>query len=376
MKSDNLTIPGDARLGELLVREHLITREQLEDALLKQEQYGTRLASSLVALGYANEKALVMLLSNIFGVPFALCRELYSAPQDVIKLLSKDLAFKYHVVPFKLEKNRLSLAMVDPADFTAIDEIGFITGYVVKPFIALDVHVSRAMAKFYCISSREAQYCQMAERTKMAVSVQTGQIETIKGQVREHTTEGAQQKKMADCDDTRSEDRNVNFLSLQQDMEGMSRLYASATSRDDVADAVCNYLCQRFCAGAMFIVRGSIAVGWRAFRNGRATLDITDLNLLLSKSSILKDAVESRAPRMAVPVHTHENRQIQEKLELPADTFILTIPVVMLNKTVAIVAVSADQSHLERYLPELQRIIRKAALAFEMLVIRNKILAI
>jgi len=373
MKSDNLTTTDDARFGELLVREHLITREQLEDALLKQEQYGTRLASSLVALGYANEKALVMLLSNIFGVPFTLCQELYSAPQDVIKLLSKDLAFKYHVVPFKLEKNRLSLAMVDPADFTAIDEIGFITGYVVKPFIALDVHVSRAMAKFYCISSREAQYCQMAERTKMAVSGQAGQI---KGQVREHAADGAQQKIMADCGDTRSEDRNVNYLSLQQDMEGMSRLYASATSRDDVADAVCNYLCQRFCAGAMFIVRGSMAVGWRAFRNGMATLDITDLNLLLSKSSILKDAVESRAPRMAVPVHTHENRQIQEKLELPADTYILTIPVVMLNKTVAIVAVSADQSHLERYLPELQRIIRKAALAFEMLVIRNKILAI
>src|SRR6185369_9031853 len=127
------------KLGELLLKEKMVTPGQLEEALKNQMVYGIKLGSSLVEMGYVDEEALAQLLSRKLGVPCVGRKELAAVPKELIRNFPLKLVKAHNVVPLKLEGNRLSLAMADPTDFKAIDEIGFVTGHIVQPYIAPDV---------------------------------------------------------------------------------------------------------------------------------------------------------------------------------------------------------------------------------------------
>jgi hypothetical protein len=89
---------------------------------------------------------------------------------------------------------------------------------------------------------------------------------------------------------------------------------------------------------------------------------------------VLRDVVESRNFSMGALINTPENRQILKLLNIRSETSLLVLPLIMLNKVVAVVLVTADMDALGRRLGELQKLVRKASLAFEMLIIKNKIL--
>ena len=127
------------KLGELLLKEKMITPAQLEEALKNQVVYGIRLGSSLVELGYIDEQALAQLLSKKLGVPCIGRKELEAVPRELLRDFPRRLVETHHVVPLKLEGNRLSLAMTDPTDFRAIEEVGFVTGHVVLPLLQASV---------------------------------------------------------------------------------------------------------------------------------------------------------------------------------------------------------------------------------------------
>jgi len=130
------------KLGELLLKEKMVTPGQLEEALKNHVVYGIRLGSSLVEMGYVDEDALAQLLSRKLGVPCVGRKELAAVPKGLIRDFPRSLVEAHSVVPLKLEGNRLSLAMADPTDFKAIEEVGFVTGHVVQPYIAPDFQIS------------------------------------------------------------------------------------------------------------------------------------------------------------------------------------------------------------------------------------------
>jgi hypothetical protein len=150
--------------------------------------------------------------------------------------------------------------------------------------------------------------------------------------------------------------------------------FAAARTREDVGNVIINYLGQEFSAGALFVVRNNCAVGWLGVSGGGRVTGFADLNLLLSKPSVMRDVVESRTFSMGSLVNTPENRQILQVLNIRPETSLLVLPVVMLHKVVAIVLVTADMDALQRRLVELQKLVHKTSLAFEMLIIKNKIL--
>jgi hypothetical protein len=150
--------------------------------------------------------------------------------------------------------------------------------------------------------------------------------------------------------------------------------FAAARERNDVADVFIKYLGQEFTTGALFIMRGNAAVGWRGISAGKKISGFEEINLLLSKPSVLRDLVETRNHYLGILINTPENIQILKALGIRPETPLLVLPVVMLNKVVAAVLVSADTESLGRRLAELQKLVRKASLAFEMLILKNKIL--
>jgi hypothetical protein len=369
------------KLGELLLNEKMVTPGQLEEALKNQVVYGIKLGSSLVEMGYVDEEALARLLSRKLGVPCVGRKELAEVSRELIRNFPRNLVKEHHVVPLKLEGNRLSLAMTDPTDFKAIEEIGFVTGHVVQPYIAPDVQISWALATYYRFSSDQMRYQMVAEQRRKSDAAEPAKPATITMPGFSETGELLNVTIPAEFEGFAAlhGDEQDDIFQWPEDagrytVDRLSMDFAAAGSRDDVANVFINYLGQEFTAGALFIVRGNRAVGWRGVSGGARVTGFADLNLLLSKPSVLREVIESRNFSMGSLVMTPENRQILKVLNIAPETSLLVLPVVMLNKVVAVVLVTADAEALGRRLTELQKLVRKASLAFEMLIIKNKIL--
>ncbi|MGB5013387.1 MAG: ATPase, T2SS/T4P/T4SS family, partial [Pyrinomonadaceae bacterium] len=141
------------KLGEILVRENLITSQQLREALEYQRTNGGRLGSNLVKLGICSDDVVTAVLSRQYGVP-SINLELFHIEQDVIKLISHEVALKYSVLPVSKVGATLTLAMADPTNVFAMDDIKFMTGFNVEPVIAAESSIQLAIGKYY-IGSNE-----------------------------------------------------------------------------------------------------------------------------------------------------------------------------------------------------------------------------
>ena len=144
------------RLGELLVNKGLITAKQLDDALQEQKLSGNKLGSSLVKLGYITEKHLVSFLSKHYGVPAIDLAEVEVDP-EAIKLIPSDVVYKYQVLPIKRTGSTLRVAMSDPSNILAIDDIKFLTSCHVEVFVSTESAVKVAIDKYYDPSSAMAE---------------------------------------------------------------------------------------------------------------------------------------------------------------------------------------------------------------------------
>lgn len=138
------------KLGDLLVENGMLTEEQLIEALKYQRKNELRLGDALVELGLITHEALIEVLEFQLGIPHV---DLYKFRIDekVINILDGALAKRFSVFPLKLAKDTLTLAMVDPLDIVAIDEISRITGYNVEPVIAAPGEIQRVLDQQYGI---------------------------------------------------------------------------------------------------------------------------------------------------------------------------------------------------------------------------------
>jgi type IV pilus assembly protein PilB len=137
-----------SRLGELLLKRSLITQDQLVSATTDQEQQGGILAAHLVRLGVVNEEQLVSHLEKEYRLPIVDPMSLEVA-SEVLQLIPVSLAWKHHLLPFNLAGSTLTLAMADPSNLVAINEVKFLTGYDVRVVLAKLSSVRKAIDHFY-----------------------------------------------------------------------------------------------------------------------------------------------------------------------------------------------------------------------------------
>ena len=137
-----------AKLGEILVRENLVTPQQLREALDFQRTSGGRLGSNLVKLGIISDDVITAVLSRQYGVP-SINLDLFHIEAEVIKLISQDVALKYMVLPVSRVGATLTLAMADPTNVFAMDDIKFMTGFNVEPVIASEQSIQMSVGKYY-----------------------------------------------------------------------------------------------------------------------------------------------------------------------------------------------------------------------------------
>jgi type IV pilus assembly protein PilB len=141
------------RLGELLLKEKRITPEQLQEVLNHQKTNGGKLGANLVKLGFIKDEEITALLSKQYGVP-SINLHKFEIDLNVLKLIPAETAQKYQIVPLSRAGATLTIAMTDPTNVFAMDDIKFMTGYNVEPVVASEGAVNEAITRYYGLGGK------------------------------------------------------------------------------------------------------------------------------------------------------------------------------------------------------------------------------
>jgi hypothetical protein len=384
-------------LLDMLLNAKMVTPAQIDDALQNRVFFGGKIGTSLVELGFLREEDLARFLGRKLMVPYISPEALLNIPAETIACIPKEMALKYRVIPLELKQKRLTLVMSDPADLAAVDEISFITGFVIKPMIAPEFRLLQALNLYYGlhISTRfqkiidrlqsEAVAASWVEPVAEAAPTVIALPAVIAGA--SGATEG-----VIDLEEEvlRPIDAAAAGLSPAADSEpfegawveklqhyaidGISRRLAYVEDREEIAAVVLGALALQFHCAALFIVRGDNASGWRAFRNGVEISGFEMAHIPFARPSVLKTVTEGKSYYLGPLTVNTLNQRLLAALCGQAPASVLVMPVVVLGRVVDILYVEGGEGDLADRLPEVQRLLNKASLAFEILICRDKIL--
>ncbi|HET6842289.1 MAG TPA: type IV-A pilus assembly ATPase PilB [Candidatus Angelobacter sp.] len=172
------------RLGDLLVREKIITPEQLAKAVKAQKEAGpqARLGSTLVQLGFITDEEVTNFLSRQYGVP-AINLQYFELDTSVVKLVPEETAKRYQILPLSRVGASLTIAMVDPTNVFAMDDIKFMTGFNIEPVVASESAIMEAIEKAYNAAGEEESnnvdelLAAMGDETDVELQAEAGELD-------------------------------------------------------------------------------------------------------------------------------------------------------------------------------------------------------
>lgn len=158
------------KLGAMLMDSGLLDEYQLSASLGYQKQWGGRLASIIINMGFVDEKSIASALEKQLGQKCISLTDI-KIPPEAINAVKHDIAIRYSVIPLDFDKRTLTVAMSDPTDLSAIDELSFILGVRIKPILAVDSGINKAIAKYYAGITAEDRKIR-ADRVKPLEKIQ------------------------------------------------------------------------------------------------------------------------------------------------------------------------------------------------------------
>jgi hypothetical protein len=317
------------KLGEALVKDSLITREQLKLALERQVIFGGRIGTNIVELGILSEKELSAFLSRFFGIPAVAPSQIASVDQEVIACLGPELAEKYKVVPFRKDRNRLHVAMLDPRSMQSVDEIRFITGYEVIPYSISELRLLYALEKYYGIK-RDLRYISIF---------------------------GKEEEKESAKQDTKEQ-----FAKVKEQ-------FANAREKEEIIGILLNESKKIASRAALFVLKGPRVTGWKARGLGVDTVDIA-----ISPNSIFSEVIARksyyRGPLLKIPAN---DPLISIVGGTPQDCLLL--PIQIRDKIIGLLyADNGNAAVMDASLTYINSLVTMASYSFEIVILRRKIL--
>ncbi len=164
------------KLGEALVKAGLITEKQLKEALERQIVFRGRIDTNLVELRFIEDAKLALFLGKFLNLPTVGTDIVNSIPEDVINLFSREIVEKYKILPFRIERHKLHVAMLNPKDIKVIDDLRFKTGHEIIPYVITELRLLNAFEKYYGIK-KEIRYISIKDRFAPDIEIKDGDIE-------------------------------------------------------------------------------------------------------------------------------------------------------------------------------------------------------
>ena len=360
------------RLGEYLVRAGRIDDEQLASVLERQVTMGGRLGTNLIELGYLTEQELTDFLSKKLNIPWTTAKDFENIDPEVIKLVPAEVAKKYGIIPLRKERSTLIVAMVDPTDLEATNELAFITSCVIRPYVATEARVQYALETYYGIN-RQLRYISVLDEERKLKAGRAGieaedtapRLPDRRGQAGTRRTVGP-------------EELEVAFKTAKQDL-------AQVVNREEVIAILLRNLSILFDRTIFFVVKKATIVGFDTLTPQLNSNVIRSLNIPLTEASIFRDAIERRdlcyrsaqeGPGVLDP--TPGNQRLLQALGGLAPIEAVVAPVMMKDRQV-VALLYGDNLASTRAQPGLafiQKLMGKASMALEILILQKKLLEI
>jgi hypothetical protein len=314
------------KLGEALIREALVTKQQIEQALIRQVQFGGRIGTNLVELHFLEEEELSKFLSKYFKLPYVLPDTLNSIPEEVLSSLDKELIEKYKIMPFKKDRNRLHTAMLNPRDLKEIDELRFRTGYEIIPYVITEMRLLFMLEKHYGIK-RDVRYISLEDRFAPNTKVEETSVDKIK----------------------------ASFTEVKE-IEDIALILINETYK--IAKRV-----------ALFTVKGGKIAGWKA-----RGLDVEDFEIGGKDSPLFFDVLKTKSSYRGPVMKIKGNEPFINLLSgAPQDALIL--PIDIREKIIALLYVdNGNESVLNANVGFLSMLASMAAISFEILILKKRIM--
>ncbi|HEV8699766.1 MAG TPA: hypothetical protein VGV60_00650 [Candidatus Polarisedimenticolia bacterium] len=448
------------KLGEWLIGKGKLTEEQLQRGLHDKAFFGERLGHSLIKLGFIDEDTLGEYLAEIARTRYAPARRLETVSAEVIATVPGRLAAKYCIAPIAIEGRRLHLAMRDPKDLIALDEIAFLTGLPIEPYVATEFRLIQAIERYYGISLG----------TK-AIPVAPGPIEPQRARVAAPLKSAAPKPQLPEIGldglplNADPGDLDQPFMDVSPDVsppglessgplprslhawreetpdaavgenrpaaapppvpprpaspspvvlpagpptvtrpiavgpawsgsrssgaqavpatppvlaiETVSASLREAETRDDVFDAVLDFTATRFLRAALFVAQPDRVLGWSGRGGGLAPTRVRNVIVPLDRPSLFL-FVRSGADYFYGPVpDLPANAKFYLDLGCPPPARVLLMPLTIAERPAGILyADNGPDSSMAPDVQEFRRLLKKAAMALEILILRNKIMMI
>lgn len=316
------------KLGEALVKDSLITREQLKLALERQVIFGGRIGTNIVELGILTEKDLSAFLSRYFKIPAVDPAMISSVDPEIIACISRELAEKYRIVPFKKDRNRLHVAMLEPRSMKNVDEIRFITGYDIIPYAITELRMLYALEKYYGM-----------ERDLRYISVF-----------------GKEEEREATKEETKAQ---INKVKEE---------FANAKGKEEIIGILLNESGKIASRSAIFLLKGNRLQGWKS-----RGLNVENTDIPVAMNSVFSDVINRknyyRGPLLKIP----GNEPLISILSgTPQDC--LLIPILIRDKVIALLySDNGNAAVLDASLTHINTLVTMASLSFEIVILRKKI---
>lgn len=313
------------KLGEALVKDAIITRQQLNQALERQVIFGGRIGTNLIELRFITEEDLTKFLSKYFHIPAAPSDMINSIPDEVINSVSKEIIERYKILPFKKERNRLHVAMLNPKEIREIDEIRFITGFDIIPYIITEIRLLHALERYYGIK-RDIRYVSLTDRFKPETKVEETSIDKIKSAFTEV-----------------KDKEEVDGILLNEAYKLASRV-------------------------ALFTIKNDRIIGWKS-----KGFDIENFVTTDKELSIFSEVIRSKNIYRGPVLDIKGNKTFINIISgTPQDALVL--PIKIRDKIVALLYVdNGNASVLNANVGFLTMLVSMAAISFEILILKRRI---
>ena len=349
-----------AKLGEMLLKVGALTKAQLEQVLQAQSIYGGRLGTNLVEMGFVSEEELAHVLSEQTGTPCVEPAELSEIPKSVLGSVPNELVRRYRVVPMAVEGKRLTLAMVDPHDFKAVEEIGFVTGLVIKPRICTERRLNVALERCYNIR-RPARFTGGAGGVSRLEAVTRTPADVI--------AQNAAHAAVAGWDSPTGWFPALDKVSVKD----VADMMAAASTEMEVVQALMRYIGGEFDRGGFLQLKSGMAAGVQAVADGLPIDSFAGFQAEVGKMAHLQRMVEEKGLVLCEFAAGDAEESLIRALggDLPASALLL--PVSLGGHVVGVICASDGKGRLGGGAFELQRVGVMAELSLEMLSLRRKI---
>lgn len=348
-------------LGQLLIEQGLIDDKVLGEALQRQVIFGGRLGTNLLEMGVVTEDDLMKILAYQLNIPYAQPRHFEKIPKEVLDSVPKELLSKHRIVPLAVEGHRVTLAMTDPLKLDIVDEVAFHTNMVVQPVVASEVRIVEALERYYGIR-REARYIAVSEKI-------ADEQRRITKPVEETAPPAAEDVELLELTEADVEPWDPF------DVTDINEPLFTIRNRDEVAQTVIRAGLRFMDDVFMFIIKGDEALGWMSGGSAKPVVDFGTLAVPIDPQNILYSIRESHTLERFNGVEIFESNPWIKELSLRVPNEVVICPLVLKKHMVSgLLGFSFESNIADAQAEFLVRVMQKASVAFEILVMKGRIL--